>query len=85
MKFKIEKLTEMQTKGIKYLASVVGSCYNTTYYHVVSINAIIENGGKWIPASYSCHIFKDGSYKYIRTGINSPDWSVTELRYKAKG
>ena len=37
--------------GYKFMASVVKSHFTTTYYHVVSIDAIIKTG-KWIPANF---------------------------------
>ena len=35
--------------GYKYMSSVVKSCYNTIYHHVVEIDSVIA-AGKWIPA-----------------------------------
>lgn len=35
--------------GVKYVYSIVKSFYNTTYYHVVAIDKIIEEQ-RWIPA-----------------------------------
>lgn len=39
-----------KTDGYEYISSVVKSFRATTYYHVVSVDAVIEKG-KWIPAS----------------------------------
>ena len=38
-----------QEAGYIYLYSVVKSHYNTTYYHVVPIDAVLREG-RWIPA-----------------------------------
>jgi len=35
-------------QGYKFIASVVKSVYNTTYYHVNTVDDVITNG--WIPA-----------------------------------
>lgn len=35
--------------GYKYIASVVKSHYNTTYYHVNSVDSVITNG--WTPCT----------------------------------
>ena len=47
---KLEKqIKKAEAAGYKYVASVVKSHYNTTYYHVVPIETLIISK-KWIPA-----------------------------------
>lgn len=36
-----------KTDGYKYMISVVKSVFHTTYYHVVDLDTLIANGGKW--------------------------------------
>lgn len=38
-----------KANGYQYMASVVKQVFRTTYYHVVPVQDIIENGD-WIPA-----------------------------------
>jgi len=74
-KLTIEKVNELKAKGITHLASVVKSVYDTTYYNVNSIDDIMANGGKWIPAVYNYHGWRG------RIGISGRkiDWSKTAL------
>jgi hypothetical protein len=76
----IEKLVELKNAGIIQIASVVAQCYKTKYYHVVCIDSLIANGGKWIGCPYSCHNFRKGGYKALRVGVSHVDWKITELK-----
>lgn len=41
--------------GYEYFTSIVKSHKATTYHHYVSIDRIIDNGGKWIPANFNSY------------------------------
>ena len=45
-----KRAAELKEMGYTHVASVVKSYKATTYWHVNSIDEIIANGGKWIPA-----------------------------------
>jgi len=74
-KLTIDKANELKAKGITQLASVVKSIYNTTYYNVNSIDDIIANDGRWIPAAYNRYGWRG------RVGINGRkiNWTKTAL------
>lgn len=74
MKLNKEKIEALKVKGITHIASVVKSHFSTTYYNVVSIKEIEENGYNWIPAS----IVQLPSGAVCRQGVSKVDWSVTE-------
>lgn len=44
-----ERAAELKAAGKTQIASVVKSVYNSTYYHVNSIDRLLENGGRWLP------------------------------------
>lgn len=69
-----QKAIKAKEQGYIYMASVVKSIFNTTYYHIVSIDDVIK-AGKWIPAD----VVQFPSGARGRTGIasNKIDWSVT--------
>jgi len=71
----VTKAKELKKLGYTHIASIVKQHYASSYYHVVSIDSIIE-AGKWIPAptySGSWH----GKIGIIGTEI---DWSKTAKR-----
>jgi hypothetical protein len=69
---------KLNSQGITHLASVVKSKYNTVYYHVNSIQNLIDNGGKWIPAPYNHYNW----HGRIGTNGNHIDWNKTvSMRY----
>jgi len=45
-----ERAKELKQQGITAIASVVKSVFTTTYYNVNSIDSIMKNNGRWIPA-----------------------------------
>ena len=45
-----ERAGELRQAGYTHIASVVRRYKYTTYWHVNAIDAILANGGKWIPA-----------------------------------
>lgn len=75
MKIKSEKIEELKSRGVKCIASAVKSYFSTTYYHVVYIDELTKNGGKWIPAVMVT--FPSGTRG--RVGINGKyvDWTKT--------
>lgn len=78
----MKKLTKERAKYLKSLgytqiASVVKSYLGSTYYHINSIDSILENGGKWIPAPRYY-----GSWNGpIGTSGKKIDWSITCKTY----
>lgn len=74
-KLTIERANELKASGITHIASVVKSRYTTTYYHVNSIQDILNNGGRWIPAPINSIGW------HGRRGITGSqvDWSRTIL------
>jgi len=79
MKKIVEHAIDAKSRGIKYLCSIVKRVHFTTYYHLVSVDRIIENNG-WIPAPIIQ--FATGSTgRYGITG-KKVDWNITEKRYK---
>lgn len=46
-----QRANELRAEGYTHIASVVKSYNATTYWHVNSIDEIMANGGKWIPAA----------------------------------
>jgi len=48
-----------KAQGYTHIASVVKSVHNTTYYHPVAVDDIIE-AGRWIPAPRGNHPTADG-------------------------
>jgi len=73
----IIRATELKAKGYKNIASVVKSHFDTTYYHVVSIDAVIA-AGKWIPAGKVQ--FASGAYGRVGTSGKNIDWTITARR-----
>lgn len=49
---------EAKAAGYKYMTSVVGSKYTTTYHHVNSIDDVINHG--WLPAPRHYHGWRMG-------------------------
>lgn len=72
-KLTTEKAQELKRQGYTHLASVLKQVFRTKYYHVVSIDDVIANGGKWVPADKNATRDKLG---IIGTKI---DWSITAL------
>jgi len=70
----LTKALEAKNNGKKYMASVVGSCFTTTYFHLVLIDDIIK-AGKWI--GQTKQTLSSGAY--CRPGVtsNQIDWSIT--------
>lgn len=83
MKFNIVKLEALKAKGIIQIASVVKSVFHTTYYHVVSIDDLIENGGIWIPATHVW--FGGGAHGRFGVTGKSIDWNKTKMLKNIKG
>ena len=75
MKIKSEKLKELQKDGKKAVASVVKSHFGTTYYHVVDIDALLQNAGKWLPAVVVT--FPSGARGRLGISGKYIDWSKT--------
>ena len=78
------KLTEaaasaLKAKGYTAIATVVKSVYRTEYYHVVSIDAVMANGGRWIPADKGSFPAAKGGTWHGPIGINGTkvDWAKT--------
>lgn len=65
---------ELESEGYKYMASVVGNSFSTTYYHIVAISDVLK-AGKWIPANKVQ--FPSGAHG--RQGISGTkiDWTIT--------
>lgn len=53
-KLTTSRAQELKNMGYNYICSVVKRYKYTTYYNVNSIDDIIANGGKWIPAPEMC-------------------------------
>ena len=72
-KLTIEQANELKNKGITHLASILKQFRYSKYYHVVKIDDVLENGGKWIPA--------DRNVVKNKLGIleNRIDWNCTAL------
>jgi hypothetical protein len=70
----LAKATEYKSKGYVYMAAIVKSHFNTSYFNVVKIDDILKIG-KWIPANFVS--FPSGAYG--RYGVNGKkiDWSIT--------
>lgn len=73
----LQELAEKaKADGYKYVASVIKRYYTTTYYHIVSVDELIETG-KWRRAGW------DYSHNHAMGVIDSHiDWRVT-IRRKA--
>ena len=70
----VERAIELKAIGYTHMASIVKSYFNTSYYHVVKIDDVIE-AGKWIPAG---HVqFPSGAHGPIGTDSKNIDWSKT--------
>ena len=72
----MKKLTEARAKELKnmgytHIAAIMKSVFNTRYYNINSIDAIIKNNGKWI-AAYPGMKGLNGTYV---------DWSCTCRTY----
>lgn len=72
-KLTVEKANELKAKGIQYIASVVRSKFNTVYYHINSIDALLANDGRWIPAGFNSYGWRG---RVGTTGSNI-NWSIT--------
>ena len=66
----IEKAIAKKAAGYQYMAAIVKSHYNSSYYNVQLIDDIIANG-KWIACQRGIHGYRQGT---IGTQI---DWSIT--------
>ena len=47
-----KRAAELKAQGFTQIAAVVKSIYRTTYYNVNTIDDLLANGGKWIPAGF---------------------------------
>jgi hypothetical protein len=74
----VQRAIELKAQGYTHIASLVGSCYYTRYYHVVSIEDILSTG-KWIPAPYGQI---PGSNAHGRIGINGNIIDWTKVAHK---
>jgi hypothetical protein len=70
----ILRATELKAKGYKNMASVVKSHFDTTYYHVVSIDDVLS-AGKWIPAGKVQ--FSSGAHGRVGISSKNIDWTIT--------
>lgn len=70
-----KRADELKANGITQIAAVVKSIYNTTYYNVNTIDALLANGGKWIPAGFG----QTETGARGRMGQNGAhiDWTIT--------
>ena len=68
-----DRANELLNSGITHIASVVKSVYNTSYYNVNSINDLLRNDGRWIPAPIK-HYGWTGRVGMIGSQV---DWSCT--------
>ena len=75
MQIKLDKLIGLKNNGVTAVASVVKSHFDSTYYHVVYIDDLIKNGGKWIPAVIIS--FPSGARGRIGISGNKIDWTKT--------
>jgi hypothetical protein len=72
-----DKLIKLQSDGYTHLTSIVKTCYNTTYYNVVSIDRILANNCKWIRCARGAGKYKKGigvtrnSFKHLKTAPRS--------------
>jgi hypothetical protein len=73
----VTKAIEAKAEGKRYMASVVKSFYNTTYWHVVSLDQVITEG-RWIPAEKVQ--FESGAHGRLGVPNSQVDWSVTVRR-----
>jgi hypothetical protein len=66
-----KRAAELKAKGITHIASIVKSHYDSEYFKVETIEAILENGGRM--PKYARNIFG-----YVE-GVNGNqiDWSKT--------
>lgn len=68
-----------KTDGYTHLTSVVKQVFRTTYYHVVSIDEIINNGGRWPAAQSGSFPGKGGSSWHGPCGTNTvPEKSINK-------
>ena len=72
-----KKAEELKLQGYTQIASVVKSVYATTYYHVNTIDDIIANNGRWIPAKYN-----DYHRCYVGISGKKIDWPITATTSK---
>jgi hypothetical protein len=78
----IEQATIAKAQGYIYIASVVKQVFNTTYYHVVSVDDVLARG-KWIPAPH-CQLNCAGAHGRLgqihlpeNTILRMELWSLT--------
>lgn len=69
----VERAISLKSKGFKYMAAVIKSVYNTSYYNVQSIDDVIKVG-KWIGIG---HPLGFARYQRMGTRDNNIDWSIT--------
>lgn len=70
----VERAIELKAMGYTHMASIVKSVFNTSYYHVVKIDDVIE-AGKWIPSGMVQ--FESGAHGRVGTNGKHIDWSKT--------
>ena len=46
----IDKANELKAKGYTDLAAVVANIFGTEYFNINTIDEVLANNGKWIPA-----------------------------------
>ena len=69
-KLTIERAMELKAMGITHIASTLRSHYNTTYYNINSIDAILANNGiQPSPARHCLYGYKIG------VNGNDIDWN----------
>lgn len=71
----IERANELKASGITCIASVVKTIYNTTYYNINPIDAILRNNGRWIAAGHGQ--FDNGGRGPVGTIGSQVDWAHT--------
>lgn len=69
----VDRAQALKAQGYKYMAAVIKSVYNTSYYNVQSIDDVIACG-KWIGLGCSM-----SHARFQRMGVrgNNIDWSIT--------
>lgn len=74
-KLSTERANELKSQGITHIASVVKSLYNTEYYNINPIDAILRNNGRWIAAVRGQ--YNNGGRGPVGTIASQVDWTHT--------
>ena len=56
----IETLNKLKDEGYTHIASIIKNVFSTNYYNLQTIDAILNNNGKWIAAQKGTGKYKRG-------------------------